>query len=237
MELTIRINKQTLVGFLVGVVISSGIWTPIYFLKNKSASTADNALNNKQVAENNNNAQNNQPSAPTKVNFQITDSDHIRGNKNAKIVLVEFSDFQCPFCARHHQTMKKLIEKYKDQVVWVWKHFPLTSIHPYALKAALASECAGEQNKFWEYGDKLFENQSQFNDQIFEKIAQDLKLDVSKFNACFQSNKYLSKVQSDLAEGANAGVEGTPTTYVNGEAISGAIPFENFDAFLQQQIK
>jgi len=142
--------------------------------------------------------------------------------------LVEFSDFECPFCGRHYQTLKKILSDYKGKVRLVYKHFPL-GFHPNAQKAAEASECASEQGKFWEYHDKLFENQpTGYSLEKFKQWAKDLGLNSSKFNDCLDSGKYAKKVQADYQEGLQKGVNGTPATFVNGQLVSGALPYEAF---------
>jgi len=178
-----------------------------------------------------------QPTAPS-VEFKITKDDHVRGDFNAPITLVEFSDFECPFCGRHYPTMNKILNDYKGKVRLVYKHFPL-GFHPNARKAAEASECAGEQGKFWEYHDKIFENQSSgLSIEKFKQWAKDLGLNSNKFNDCLDSGKYAQKVQADYQEGSQKGVNGTPATFVNGQLVSGALPYESFkqiiDSLLNQ---
>jgi protein-disulfide isomerase len=174
---------------------------------------------------------------PTIQTFEITSKDHVRGDFNAQITLVEFSDFECPFCARHYPTLKKILEDYKGKVRLVYKHFPL-SFHPNAQKAAEASECAVEQGKFWEYHDKIFENQaSGLSLEKFKQWAKELGLDTSKFNDCLDSGKYAQKVQADYQEGLQKGVNGTPTTFVNGQPLSGALPYESFKQIIDSILK
>lgn len=161
--------------------------------------------------------------------FNITEKDHVRGNFSASITLVEFSDFECPFCRAHNPTLKKILSEHKDNVRLVYKHFPLSAIHPNAQKAAEASECADEQGKFWEYHDKLFENQQNgLSIEKFKKWARELNLNGSQFDNCLDNSKYEDKVKSDYQEGLSKGVSGTPATFVNGELVSGAVPYENF---------
>jgi protein-disulfide isomerase/copper chaperone CopZ len=170
--------------------------------------------------------------------FKITKDDHVRGNFEAPITLVEFSDFECPFCERHYPTMNKILADYKGKVRLVYKHFPLSQIHPNAQKAAEASECAAEQGKFWEYHDKLFENQaSGLSLEKFKQWAKDLGLNSSKFNNCLDSGKYAQKVQADYQEGAEKGVNGTPATFVNGQLVSGAVPYESFKQIIDSLLK
>lgn len=155
----------------------------------------------------------------------ITEDDHIRGDINkAKVVMVEYSDFECPFCGRHHPSMLSAMDDFGDDVAWVYRHFPL-SFHPEAVPSALASECAGEQGKFWEFADVMFENQTGLNDDLYMDTAKDLKLKMSQFEDCYESAKYQDKVDSDMAGGSTAGVSGTPATFINGQLVSGAVPY------------
>lgn len=175
---------------------------------------------------------------PTIQNFEITKADHIRGDFNAPITLVEFSDFECPFSARHNPTLIKILDDYSGKVRLVYRHFPL-GFHPNAQKAAEASECAAEQGKFWEYHDKLFENQPNgYSLEKFKQWAKDLGLNSGKFNECLDSGKFAQKVKGDFQEGAEKGVNGTPATFVNGQLVSGALPFDSFkqtiDSLLNQ---
>ncbi len=162
--------------------------------------------------------------APTKE-VAVNKNDHIRGNANAPVTIVEYSDFQCPFCSKFHPTMMQALEEYPNEVRWVFKHFPLNSIHPEATPAAEASECAGEQGKFWEFADDLFDNQSRLGLTLYTELAENSGLDMDQFNECVSSRKYQDKVNSDLAEGTSIGVRGTPGSFVNGEAVPGAVPF------------
>ena len=162
------------------------------------------------------------------VQFDITSENHVRGNFNASITLVEFSDFECPFCVRHYPTLKKILSDYKDKVRLVYKHFPL-SFHPNSQKAAEASECADEQSYFWEYHDKLFENfDVGYSIDNFKKWAKELGLDAQQFNTCLDSGKYAQKVLIDSQEGTDKGVDGTPVTFVNSQFVSGALSYESF---------
>jgi len=163
--------------------------------------------------------------ASAESNVKVAIGDHIRGDVNAPITIVEFSDFQCPYCSRFHDTMNEVMENYPNEVKWVYKHFPLDSIHPTAREAAEASECAGEQNKFWEYNDELFDNQSKIRSSYFPKVAESVGLNLEQFNQCLDSGKYADKVEEDYQEGIELGVRGTPGGFINGEEIGGAQPY------------
>lgn len=166
----------------------------------------------------------------------VTADEHILGDiTKAEVVLVEYSDFECPFCERHHPTMQKIMDQYGDKVAWVFRHFPL-SFHPEAVPAALASECAAEQGKFWEYGDELFANQSKLGDDYYAELAGDLGLNMSQFNDCYESEKYADIIDSDQSSGTVAGVSGTPATFVNGVLVSGAVPYSTLQDAVEKAL-
>jgi protein-disulfide isomerase len=197
---------------------------------------AGNAGNNEPTAGNAAPTPSNVPSGNTPVSVDAK-TDHILGNNKAPVTIVEFSDFQCPFCERFAPTVKKVVNDYKDKVRLVYKHFPLDSSHPWARPAALASECAAEQGKFWEYHDALFARQDEFSADFWGKLASELKLNTGKFNDCVQSEKYENKVQSDYQQGLAAGARGTPHTVINGTPVSGAVPYEQLKAVIDQALK
>jgi len=224
-------NNSFLIGLSIGVASVSFIgfmmMTVAYLQKTLPNNNCPSAIaDNKDAGKKDNPAKNTQPVNPAaKIDLKINDNDHIRGNKNAKITIVEFSDMQCPYCSKFHETMKQIIAAYPNEVRWVYKHFPL-GFHPYAQKAAEASECAGEQGKFWEYADKIFANQSSLNDAYISTAAGEIGLDADRFKACLSSGKYADKVKNDLALGQNNGVTGTPSNFINGEPLKGAQPFD-----------
>lgn len=168
------------------------------------------------------------------VNIPITDQDHVRGSGD--VTLVEFSDFECPFCGRVAPTMDQILKDYNGKVKLVYKHFPL-SFHPNAQPAALASECANEQGKFWEFHDKLFANQESLSTDFYKKTAQELGLNGDKFQKCLDGNTYASRVTNDENLGAQVGVQGTPATVLidkngNKQMISGAVPYASFKSVI-----
>lgn len=178
---------------------------------------------------NTNNAAPSAAAASAKTLAAVTKDDHVRGNlEKAKVVLIEYSDYECPFCGRHHPTMLDVAEQYGDDVAWVYRHLPLISIHPQAMPAALAAECANEQGKFWEYTDELFDNQAKLSSSFYSELAGDLGLNTSKFDDCVESEKYAARIKSDIASGQAAGASGTPATFVGGRLISGAVPASTF---------
>lgn len=180
------------------------------------------------------------PTAPTPGNIQlaaITDQDWVKGNRDAKVSIVEFSDTECPFCKRFHSTMQRIINEYGDDVNWVYRHFPLASLHPKAPKEAEATECAGElggNDGFWAYLDRLFEitpSNNGLDASQLPQIAEDVGLDRAKFETCLSSGKYTNKVSDQYNQATAAGGRGTPYSVIvtkDGQKIplSGAVPFE-----------
>ena len=167
----------------------------------------------------------------------ITDADWLKGDPNAKVTIVEYSDLECPFCKRHHPILEQLVAEYDGQVNWVYRHFPLTNLHSKAQKEAEATECAWEQggnDAFWKFTDRIFEitpSNDGLPDSELPKIAGDLGLDVSAFNLCLNSGKYKSKIQADVEDGSGAGVRGTPASFIvyKGKVVAsipGAQPYE-----------
>jgi protein-disulfide isomerase len=166
----------------------------------------------------------------------INPDDPSEGKADAPVTVVEFSDFQCPFCGRVWPTLKQLRMKYGDKMRLVWKDFPLTQIHPQAFVAAQAGNCAREQGKFWEYHDKMFGNQSALQPANLKQYAADLSLDTAKFNQCLDSSKYEARVQTALGVGGQLGITSTPTVYVNGRMINGAQPIEVFQSVIDEEL-
>lgn len=159
------------------------------------------------------------------IDIEIRDDDHIRGDKNAPITIIEYSDFQCSYCTRFHETMNQVMNNYDGKVRWVYRHYPI-STHLYASKAAEASECAAAQGKFWEYNDALFKNQEDIENGIFNQLAKEIGLNSNSFEQCLDSGKYKEKVETDHREGKSLGVTGTPGNFINGKKLRGAMPYE-----------
>ena len=173
----------------------------------------------------------------TKPKMQVAyDPDRLRGNLKAPIVIVEFSDFQCPYCRSAEPTLKKLLAKYGDRLSLAYRDFPLRDIHPQAELAAEASRCAGEQGKFWEYHDLIFDNPAKLSREGFIELARSLKLDDKQFDSCLSSEKYKAQIEQDLQLGMRAGVSGTPGFIINGELLSGSLPQESFEKFIDEAL-
>lgn len=168
------------------------------------------------------------PQKKVDVSKIVTDADPSRGPKNAKVTLVEFSDYECPFCGRfYEEALPVLLKEYGDKVRFVWKDFPLP-MHSNAPKASEAAHCAGEQGKYWEYHDVLFQNQRALSIEALGDYAKRLSLDAEDFNTCLNSGKFAKKIKDDMNLGRSLGINGTPSFFVNGERIVGAQPVEEF---------
>ncbi|MFL5444824.1 MAG: thioredoxin domain-containing protein [Myxococcales bacterium] len=159
-----------------------------------------------------------------------------RGPDNAPVTIVEFSDFQCPYCGRAFPTVEKLMKDYDGKVRLVFRHFPL-SFHPNAEKAAEAAACAQDQGKFWPMHDKMFTNQQRLAVEDLKSFAKDLGLDQGKFDKCLDSGEKAAMVSADEKDGEQAGVSGTPAFFINGIFINGAVPYEQFKDAVDRELK
>ena len=160
-----------------------------------------------------------------------------KGAKEAKVVLVEFSDFQCPYCAKAQDTLKQFMAKHQDKVTLVYKHLPLTSIHPNALPAAKAAWAAGQQNKFWEFHDGLFTQQEQLGEPLYQEVAKALKLDLQKFDRDRNSAEAAKAIEQDIKMAEQLGVEGTPFFAMNGQPLPSGAQVADLEAVLAQVSK
>jgi protein-disulfide isomerase/Tfp pilus assembly protein PilF len=165
------------------------------------------------------------------------DAARLRGSSQAPVMIVEFSDFQCPFCRKVQGTLKSLLETYQGQVSLAYRDFPLRGMHSQAEIAAEASRCAGEQGRFWEYHDLLFANPEKLNRRGLAEMAASVKLDEQRFDACLSSGKYAKQVEQDIQDGIRAGVEGTPGIFINGVLLSGAQPQAAFEKIIQTELE
>ncbi len=232
-------NKPNIVTYLLLIVIAVlliVIFT-LYFNKQNSS----NSSNNKSgsiTSENN-----------KKTNDYINNKDHIRGNKNAKIALIEYSDLECSFCKKFHPVLEDTIEYYGDKVMWVYRHFPL-NFHVNAQKESEAAECAyeiGDNAIFWEYIDTIFErtksNGTGFAINLLTPLAIELGLNADKFQECLNSDKYQEYVEGQIAMGKEAGVTGTPGTLIvnleNGEnyLVSGSVSLSDLKIEIDKFLK
>ena len=186
------------------------------------------------------------PSGPEVIADVSVDDDVVMGNPNAKVAIIEFSDYQCPFCRVFwRDTLSQIKKEYIDtgKVKFVYRDFPL-AFHPMAVVSAQAAECAGDQEKYWEMQDKIFREQEKlgqgtvsYSVENLKKWATEVGLNQNLFNQCLDSEKYKNEVEKDFNDGSAAGVSGTPTTYVNGRKLVGAQPFSAFKAVIDEELK
>jgi len=164
------------------------------------------------------------------------DPARLRGSPQAPVIIVEFSDFQCPFCRKVQTTLKALLAKYQGRVSLAYRDFPLRGMHGQAELGAESSRCAGEQGRFWEYHDLLFANPDKLNRDGLMDLARSLKLEEKQFDSCLSSGKYRKQVEQDLQDGIRAGVQGTPGIFINGVPLSGAQPEAVFERIIQAEL-
>lgn len=159
------------------------------------------------------------------------------GREGAPVTLVEFSDFQCPYCQGFAPILKRVQQEYPDKVQIVYRQYPIASLHPFAIKAAEASLCAHEQGKFWEMHDLMFNEQQRLGVSDLKEKASRLGMNQKKFDGCLDSGRFVERIQNDLKEGARAGITGTPAVFVNGTIIEGgAVPYERVAAAIDKEL-
>lgn len=233
----VKTEKNNILYFFIGLTFILTLINSWTIINIKKEISIDQNLGKNQVIQQQNDISNNKGN---KIDVSL-DDDPVKGNKNAKVVIVEFSDFQCPFCSRFFEQTLPLIQNdyiKTGKVKLIYRDFPL-SFHQYAQKAAEAAQCANEQGKFWEYHDILFNRQNEWassGETKFSDYAKELSLDVQKFNNCLSSGKYESEVKKDLQDGLSYGVQGTPTFFINGVAVVGAQRYDVFKQIIEQQL-
>ncbi len=160
-----------------------------------------------------------------------------RGPVNAPVTIVEFGDFECPFCGGLHPTLQAVRRNYPDQVRIVFRQFPLIFTHQYAQKAAEASLCAHEQDRFWEFHDSLFENQEDIDVPALKRRAVEFGLDTARFDECLDSGEKWADAEADIEEGVNAAVFSTPTMFINGLIMEGSHPYQNIVEVIESELE
>jgi protein-disulfide isomerase len=235
-------TNKVIVGILVGALFLVGvggsfyvgkITTELKMLKGDKQAYEDTSVNEPEE----------DPRTLAEKIVPLNDKDNVKGNKDANIVMFEYSDFECSYCATFHGTAEKLIEEYGDEVAWVYRHFPLDSIHPNARRAAIASECVaqlGGSDKFWEFANSMFKNQATITATSIRETALSLGLNKEEYATCTESEEIANKVEADLNSGVQVGVRGTPGTVLlnkeSGEAIllPGALKLDQLKAAIEQ---
>jgi len=230
------------VAFILG-----GLLVVVAFLLGRTWNQAQ-LLRSNQPTENNKQIAAASPTAAAPQVLGVQDQQNLiakamitKGNPQAKATMVEFSDYQCPFCARYATTtLKQIMETYGDKIYYVWHDFPL-AFHQNASAAAIAARCAGEQGKYWEMHDELFANQSTWaeskDSQVqFSEYAGKVGLDTTAFAACVKDKDFKTEISQDQKLASQVGVNATPTFFINGQKISGAMPFETFKEVIDQAL-
>lgn len=226
-------------AFLVGI-----LWQKV---NNLSGSTATNTGTNVAAGD---------AAAPAQVNGKLTedqaknvpalsDSDYVKGNKNADLVMIEYSDLECPFCQRFHPTAQQAMDEYGDKIAWAYRHYPLETIHPRAIPSALASECVGKQagsEGFWKFVDTVFSDQAKYLTDAGLKEAATLSgATAAAYDTCVTGKEFESKIREAITTGTTAGVTGTPATFLmnkKGEIwlVPGAVPYESLKSTIEEAL-
>jgi protein-disulfide isomerase len=227
-----------LIIIVIGAFFMGSLWTKVQVLEKGTGGQAA-AVPTRVVT----------PSPAPAVAPEVASADHIRGDKNARIALVEYSDYECPYCKTFHLTAKKVLNDYAGNVMWIYRHYPL-SFHANAQKEAEAAECANElggNDAFWKYSDALYErttsNGTGFALDKLGPLAKELGLDQTKFQACLDSGKYAQNVKDQMTQGAKEGVTGTPgnllldTKTGKVQEIPGAVPFDQIKPLIDGMLK
>jgi len=165
-----------------------------------------------------------------------TTDDPSYGPKDAKVVVVEFADFACSACQQVQPVVKEILKDYGNKILFIFRDFPLINDHPQALLAAQAGECAHEQGKFWEIQEKMFSNPDQLAEEDLKTYATEIGLNQTQFENCLASGKYTQEIEADLQEGYQAGVSGTPTFFINGKKVAGAMRLNMFEQLITAEL-
>jgi len=227
-------------AFLVGL-----LWQKVSLLEKGGTSGTQQAVGDTNVPTDVNGKLSDEQA---KAVEKVSDKDRVRGSRDAQVFIIEYSDLECPFCKQFHPTVQQIVDEYKGNVAWVYRHFPLDSLHPKADKEAEAAECAFEQGGeagFWKFIDKIFEVATSNNTLDLAKLptyAGQVGLNQTKFKTCLDSGKYKDEVERQYQSGATAGVNGTPGSFVinkKGEIwlVGGAVQFESLKSTIEEALK
>ncbi len=177
-------------------------------------------------------------SLPPLSQVQVVSSDDPSlGPVYAPVTIVEFGDFECPYCRQSYSIIKQLLNKYPDGLRFIYRDYPVSSIHAQALPAAQAANCAYRQNKFWQYHDKLFDWQNELGEDLYLNLAKELGLNVNDFKTCLNDPKITQEIEDDLSVGVSAGVQGTPAWFINNRKVEGALPLEVWEKLIALILK
>ena len=209
-----------LVGFGGGAVVTSA------YLPGQSANAVEDGGQAAGAAQ--------RPNGPSGQDRIVADARHSIGSADAPVTIVEFTDYDCPYCRRYYmETFPQIMERYGDQIRYVVRHFPLVSMHPEAVKAAEAAECAAEDGRFFEFNDLIMRGVPSLDIESLKQYAADIGVNTADFNRCLDEGTKAVVVQQDLRDGYMLGVRGTPNFFVNGYALQGAQPIDVFSAYIE----
>ncbi|OGI97561.1 hypothetical protein A3A11_01890 [Candidatus Nomurabacteria bacterium RIFCSPLOWO2_01_FULL_43_15] len=246
-SLPLNFNLILVGALVIGAFVIGSLWTKVQYLEKGAAVAGTTTTTGNQPAGAPAAAGAPQPQQAAKKP-EVTDKDWYKGNKNAKVVMVEYSDLECPFCIKFHPTMQQVIKEYGDKVKWVYRHYPL-SFHANAQKEAEAAECAGKlagNDGFWKYTDAIFGrtagNGTGFALDKLTPLAKELGLNESAFKQCLDSGEMAQKVKDQMAKGTEEGVSGTPGTIIidakgNTQLVPGALPFEQVKPMIEKALQ
>ena len=239
MEDKVEVNKKSLMDILLIIVfILLIVFGGYLYTISKQVTELTGGEGNKVIVDNNV-PSDNTPAVQKPIivdNMKINDADHVIGKEGSDVEVILFTDIECPFCSSFHSTFHQAIDEYEGRVAFTIRHFPLERIHPNAKLAANAAECAAYQDNFLEYMDIAMKNKNDLSVEALKKYALDLGLDSSKFDGCLDNTEKSAKVQNDINSGLSAGVNGVPATFVNGELISGALPYAQLKALIEKYL-
>lgn len=172
----------------------------------------------------------------SKLKVPVAPHDHVQGDPDAPVTLVEYGDYQCPHCRLAYFVIKQLQERFHEQLRFVFRNFPLVQIHPYAETAAEAAEFADQQGLFWEMHDAIYENQDQLSIPLLFELGEQLGLSTEDLRRALESHEFLNKIREDFSGGVRSGVNGTPTFFINGERHDGSYAFEDLAAAIDERL-
>jgi len=241
-DVTDKTSQRVLLAILIGVAVLIAIASVNLYETRRQREELNDRLTKLVTAVNSRPAYPAAPARlsgpdPDKVYTVNTEGAPFEGPKAAAVTIVEFSDFQCPFCAKVDPTVKQLQDVYKDNVQIVWKHYPLTRIHQNAMEAALASEAAHSQGKFWQFHDKLLASHSRLTPDQIRQYAEELGLNTAKFESDLTSPEIRKHITDDMSEAQRLGVTGTPAFFVNGHFLGGAQPLAGFAKVINSELQ
>jgi protein-disulfide isomerase len=157
----------------------------------------------------------------------VSDRDHLLGSENASVTLLEYGDYECPYCRQAYPVVNDLMDMFGDNLLVAYRHFPLATVHPHAQQAAEAAEAAGAQDRFWEMHDHLYENQDALDQESLIDYAEELSLDMEQFETDLAEHRHAARIQEDVTSGIRSGVNGTPTFFINGVRYDGSFDLES----------